>query len=110
MHCVNGKRGYPHWHANGDTNFVESPEWRAYLPIGENGVVKLDVERAYQMALLHSTDLQSQRETLYLSALDVSLERFGFDSQLFAGFNSFATDVGSDRGGGTFLSLSLIHI
>ena len=107
MHCVNGKRGYPHWHANGDTNFVESPEWRAYLPIGENGVVKLDVERAYQMALLHSTDLQSQRETLYLSALDVSLERFGFDSQLFAGFNSFATDVGSDRGGGTFLSSGL---
>ena len=104
MQCVDGKRGYPEWHANGDTSHVENPEWRAFLPINEDGEVQLDLHTAFQMAMIHSPDLQTQRETLYLSALDVSLERFGFDSQLFAGYNSFFTHQGSDRGEGTFLS------
>ena len=101
MHRVNGKRGYPHWHANGDTNFVENPEWESYLPVNENGEVVLDLASAFELAQIHSPDLQQQRETLYLSALDVSLERFGFDSQLFSGFNSFLTTQGRDRGGGS---------
>lgn len=104
MRCVDGRRGYPYWHANGDTDFVENPEWRSYLPVNEDGEVLLDLDAAYRMALLNSPDLQSQREVLYLSALDVSLERFGFDTQLFAGYNSFLTQRGSDRGEGTFLS------
>ncbi len=104
MQCVNGRRGYPYWHANGDTSHVANPDWRSYLPIDESGQVRMDIHSAYQMALLHSPDLQTQREILYLSALDVSLERFGFDSQLFAGYNSFVTNQGSDRGEGTFLS------
>ncbi|MDG1874893.1 MAG: hypothetical protein P8J27_13345 [Mariniblastus sp.] len=99
MHCVDGKEGYPHWHANGDTNYVESPTWKSYLPTNEQGQVILNLERAYQLALIHSPALQRQRETLYLSALDVSLERFGFDTQLFAGFNSFFTNQGQSRGG-----------
>ena len=107
MHCVDGHRGYPHWHANGDTNYVENPEWQAYLPYNEKGQVVLDLESAYRMALLHSPDLQLQRETLYLSALDVSLERFGFDSQLFAGFNNLVTQQGSDLGGGPIISTAL---
>lgn len=100
MHSVNGKPGYPHWHANGDTSYVENPEWQAFLPINENGEVVLDLTSAFQLAQVHSPDLQQQRETLYLSALDVSLERFGFDSQLFSGFNSFLTTQGDIRGGG----------
>ena len=107
MRCVDGHRGYPHWHANGDTDYVENPEWRSYLPVNEKNQVVLDLESAYRMALLHSPDLQQQRETLYLSALDVSLERFGFDSQLFSGFNNFLTVQGSDLGEGTLLSTSL---
>ncbi|MEM9412572.1 MAG: hypothetical protein AAGA30_15775, partial [Planctomycetota bacterium] len=107
MNCVNGKPGYPHWHANGDTSHVANPQWRAYLPINENGRVLLDMDSAYQMALLHSPDLQTQREVLYLSALDVSIERFGFDSQLFAGYNSFLTNRGPDRGEATLLSSTL---
>ena len=107
MRCVDGHRGYPHWHANGDTDYVENPEWRSYLPVNDENQVVLDLESAYRMALLHSPDLQQQRETLYLSALDVSLERFGFDSQLFSGFNNFLTVQGSDLGEGTLLSTSL---
>ncbi|MFO0455479.1 MAG: hypothetical protein ACK5Z0_05670, partial [Planctomycetota bacterium] len=91
MRRVDGRPGYPHWHANGDTEYVENPEWLQYLPMNEKGEVLLDFERAFDLALLHSTIYQRQREELYLTALDVALERFGFDSQLFAGFNSFQT-------------------
>jgi len=100
MYSVDGKEGYPHWHANGDTNYVESPTWKSFLPMNERGQVVLTLDRAYRLALIHSPTLQQQRETLYLSALDVSLERFGFDSQLFTGFNSFLTTQGSLRGPG----------
>ena len=99
MRRVDGRKGYPHWHANGDTDAVENPLWRSYLPVDENGRAVLSLERAYELALLHSPDLQEQRETLYLSALDVSLQRFGFDTQLFAGFNNFLTTNGRFRGG-----------
>ena len=110
MKCVDGKQGYPHWHANGDTDYVSNPEWQSYLPLNEKGQLILDIDGAVQLAFLHSADLQEQKETLYLSALDVSLDRFGFDSQLFAGFNSFLTSQGRFRGGGdssTTLSQSL---
>lgn len=99
MHCVDCKPGYPCWHANGDQASIETDSWRASLPTNERGQVVLDLDAAYRLALLHSPDLQQQRETLYLSALDVSLERFGFDSQLFAGFNSFLTTQGRQRTG-----------
>ena len=99
MHHVDDRQGYPHWHANGDTDAVENPTWLSYLPVDENGRATLSLERAYELALLHSPDFQEQRETLYLSALDVSLQRFGFDSQLFAGFNNFLTTNGRFRGG-----------
>ena len=101
MHNVDRKEGYPHWHSNGDTNYVENPIWMSYLPINEKGQVVLTLERAYKLALIHSPELQEQRETLYLSALDVSLERFGFDSQLFSGFNSFLTTQGRLLNGGS---------
>ena len=106
MQRVDGKPGYPHWHSNGDISEVENPLWKSYLPIDERGQVRLSLEKAYQLAILHSPDLQSQYETLYESALDVSLERFGFDSQLFAGFNSFFTTQGRLAPGGSQSSLS----
>lgn len=100
MHTVDQKPGYPHWHANGNTDYVENPAWMSYLPVNEKGEAVLSLSAAYQLALIHSPDLQQQRETLYLSALDVSLQRFGFDSQLFAGFNSFLTTRGRFQGAG----------
>ena len=101
LHRVDGKDGYPHWHANGDTEYVENPEWRSYLPMNENNEAVLSLSSAYQLALIHSPTLQQQRESLYLSALDVSLERFGFDSQLFSGFNNLFQTTGRIRNGGT---------
>ena len=89
MENVDCKPGYPHWHANGDVAYTENPDWMSFLPVNEQGVVELDMTRAVQMGLMHSTDYQQQRETLYLSALDVSAERFVFDSQLSSTWNSF---------------------
>ncbi|MCR9120374.1 MAG: hypothetical protein NXI22_25840, partial [bacterium] len=93
MDFVDGKRGYPGWGANGFTNQVEGPYWINTLPSdGSNGIL-LNQDNAIRLSLLHSPSFQSEQETLYLSALDVSLERFQFDTQLFAGI-----DVGYEQG------------
>lgn len=89
MQCVDKKKGYPLWEANGRTNIVENPQWWNYLPLDERGVLVLDLDDAVRIGLLHSPDYQRNLETMYLSALDVSIERFRFDSQFFysRGFN-----------------------
>lgn len=106
MHSVDGKPGYPQWHSNGDTNYAENPEWMAYLPTNENGEVVIDLDRAVDLAYIHSTVYQQQKETLYLSALDVSLERFDFDGQLATGFSSFFNTQGRLAPGGSASTLT----
>lgn len=102
MHCVDGRRGYPLWHVNGTTNAVESPDWWSFLPVDENGVLTLDADTSVRLALLHSPNYQQQLESLYLAALDVSSERFLFDTQFFAGARSTLTANGSERGSSQF--------
>ncbi|MCD0460977.1 hypothetical protein U8335_17835 [Roseiconus lacunae] len=104
MQCVDGRRGYPMWEAAGVTNAAESPDWWQFLPLNENGVLVLNNDTAVQLALLHSPDYQEQLEQLYLSALDVSSERFRFDTQFFAdsgttfaAAGSGASAIGLDR-------------
>ena len=104
MHCVDNKRGWPFWHDNGDRPNVENPAWPEYVEIDERGAVRLDRDDAVRLALLHSREYQQQLETLYLSALDVSFERFRFDTQYFAGysvigdwFGRFASGTGQSR-------------
>src|SRR5690606_29084147 len=98
-HRVDGKNGYPWWHANGDTPAVENPDWMQYLPLNEDGVLVLDADGAVEMARLQSRGYQQQLEELYLSALDVTFERFRFDAQFFAGWQAFYTADGRERGG-----------
>ena len=89
MHCVDGMKGWRCWHANGDRGSLENPDWRTRLPeyveVTPDGSVKLSLESAVDLARINSPDYQSQLETLYLSALDVSTERFRFDVQFFGG-------------------------
>ncbi|MBI2481455.1 MAG: hypothetical protein HYV60_23290 [Planctomycetia bacterium] len=108
MHYVDQKKGYPRWHANGDTDIVENPDWMSFLPLDENGVLNITAEQAYQLALIHSRDYQQQFETLYLSALDVSAERFRFDTQFFGGYqtNARLTEDGSTLTASTFTTES----
>ena len=91
MHCIDNKRGWPFWHDNGDTANVENPAWPAYLELDDRGVLVMSSEDAVRIALLNSPNYQQNLEQLYLSALDVSFERFRFDTQGFAGYETFFT-------------------
>lgn len=100
MDCVYGMKGARGWHRFGDLPDVELSNWRDYLPVAENGEVEIDLQKVMELARLHSRDYQSQLETLYLSALDVTFERFRFDTQFFGGNLSTLTLDGPVRGGG----------
>ena len=97
MHCVDHKRGYPGWHDNGETPYVENPAWPEYLEFTPEGVMKVTADDAVRLGLLHSRTYQQELEELYLSALDVSFERFLFDSQYFAGYSGQYTADGRLR-------------
>lgn len=85
MHKVAGYNGSRRWHRSGDAAEIESPLWRESLPLTNNGELPLDRDRAVELALIHSREYQFELERLYLAALDVSLERFAFNLQWFAG-------------------------
>ena len=99
MKVLNGKKHYPLWDVNGKTNTAENPIWWQYLPLDARGVLVLDADMAVRTAVLHNTNYQSEIETLYLSALDVSTERFFLGNQLFAGYSAAYTADGALRRG-----------
>ncbi len=109
MKVLNGKKGYPLWDVNGKTNTAENPIWWQYLPLDERGVLVLDADSAVRTAVLHNTVYQSEIETLYLSALDVSSERFFLGNQLFAGYSASYTADGSLRRGNGGTSRSTVN-
>jgi len=101
MHLVDGMKGWKHWHDNGDRIELENPAWREalaeYIEIGEDDSVKLNIDSALQLAYVHSPSHQNQLETLYLSALDVTTERFRLDTQFFGGYDARYLHDGSSR-------------
>ncbi len=97
MICVDCKKGSKCWRCLQRTPFVENPGWLEHLPYDEDGQVVLDLQGSVELALLESPRYQSQLEELYLSALDVTFERFRFDTQFFGGSNVFYTADGEDR-------------
>jgi hypothetical protein len=90
MHLVDGKKGWKHWEDNGHRDELENPAWREalgeYVEVGADGSVELNMDSALRLAYIHSPAHQSQLETLYLSALDVTIERFRLDTQFFGGY------------------------
>lgn len=100
MHCVYCMEGYPCWHQNGDTPTVQNEKWKSYLPIEPDGELVLDRDAAVMLARVQSRDFQSQLETLYLSALDVTFERFRFDAQFFGDNATFFFHEGELRAPG----------
>ena len=64
-------------------------DWRSRLcevvDITESGAIELSSQSAMQLAYLNSISWWDQLQTLYLSALDVSTERFKFDVQFYGG-------------------------
>ena len=89
MRLVDGKKGWEHWDDNGVRAELENPKWReALVELGADGSVKLNIDSALQLAYVHSPSHQNQLETLYLSALDVTTERFRLDTQFFGGYDA----------------------
>lgn len=79
MHCVDHKKGYPCWDRNGYTEYTENPYWAEQLGVNEENAIPVNLREAVRLSLVHSGEFQTQLEGLYLSALDVSFERFRFD-------------------------------
>ncbi|MFP6702466.1 MAG: hypothetical protein VB861_12010, partial [Planctomycetaceae bacterium] len=81
---VNGMAGWEHWNDNGQREDLENPIWRKtlgdYAELTESGELILDIDSSVQLAYVHSPTHQDQLETLYLSALDVTAERFRLDT------------------------------
>lgn len=99
MHCIYGKTGWKHWHDNGDRPELENPSWResllSYTRPGKDGAIRLGLDDAVRIGLINASTYQQQFETLYLSALDVSSERFAFDVQFFGGVDGTYQHSGS---------------
>jgi hypothetical protein len=99
MECVDGMRGYRCWAKFGYTKLRENPDWHHFLPVDDKGMVVLNLNQAIQMARLQSPSYQNELEDLYLSALDVSFQRFRFDTQFFGGNDTYFTADGPERSG-----------
>jgi outer membrane protein TolC len=77
------------WERDGVTDRIEPPGWEQALGLSPDGVLKLDQDRSAQVGLLNSRDYQLALETVYTSALALTLNRFDFDVHWF-GTNSTA--------------------
>ena len=100
MEVVDGHRGWPHWDDDGVLDDVEVNDYRSCLPYDADGRIKLDLRGTMELARLHSRDYQLQLESLYLSAVDVSAERFAFNAQFYGGNTSTYTGIGALFSGG----------
>jgi outer membrane protein TolC len=87
MHTVSGRKGYNGWHKLGVSFALENPQWLAPYGIEVNGVdpvsahskvelLNVTIPQALDLATIHSREYQNNIETLYLSALELTAERF----------------------------------
>ena len=99
---------FAHWDKRG-TAPIESDSWTNYLPRESDGSVLLSRESVIQLALLNSREYQSQIESLYSSALGVSLARFDFMTQPFSRWNTAFGVNGAGASQNRSLSLNSVN-
>lgn len=73
---VDGRRGASSWNQPGEPAAIDSGAWRNLLKTNAGGAVELDLRGAVRLALRNARDFQKEKEDLYLSALDVTFERY----------------------------------
>jgi outer membrane protein TolC len=99
MREVDGKKGSSLWHPLTATERTPDSEWRKLLASDSaTGEVVLDLKGAMRLARLHSRDFQREKEDLYLSALDVTFERFQFSPMMALGSKGTVDANGSKSG------------
>ena len=75
---------------------LENASWISSLAVDSNNNVLLNLESSMELALRHSRDFQAQKEALYLSALDVTYERFQLDPAPFAGVSGQVNNLANE--------------
>ncbi|MEQ1862942.1 MAG: TolC family protein, partial [Chthoniobacteraceae bacterium] len=82
-----------------DARPVEPPQrWKDFLPGDGKGTVVLNLHDAVEVAARNSRDFQGAREELYLSALDLSEQRYRFAPHLSLGTTASGTARGEEAG------------
>lgn len=94
MENVNGHPGAARWRQSGEPSVVQSDAWRAVLTRGRDGMLVLNLKDALRLGIHNSRDFQREREDLYLSALDLTFDRFQFSPRLALGQKGGAETVG----------------
>jgi len=92
LHEIAGQKLPANWYMpkeDGDTKWLDA------LPRDQKGVVVIDLDSAVKVGVRNSRDFQRRKEALYLSALDVTEERFPFRPRLFLGGGLDAESRGS---------------
>lgn len=86
-------KGWKSWHKFGETFTVENPQWlepygltpeqmeeQRKSGVGPGpGVPELTLPQAIELGCINSREFQTQLENVYLTALDLTFERFRFD-------------------------------
>jgi outer membrane protein TolC len=85
MVSVAGKSGPSVWRPNSPDDPDHDAAWRDRLPKDSSGQIVLNLKSTMRLGLLNSRDFQKEKEDLYLSALDVTYERFRFSPQFALG-------------------------
>ncbi|MHB8973526.1 MAG: TolC family protein [Pirellulaceae bacterium] len=104
MRDVAGMKGWKHWDDFGSRAQVDNAKWREqlveYARFNDKDEVILDLDSSLQLAIIHSSNYWTQLETIYLSALDVSTERFRFEIQFYGGNGTRFEHMGRLQGSG----------
>jgi hypothetical protein len=95
MEKVGGHTGAAKWRQTGEPAVVQSDAWRKILTRGRDGTLVLNLKDALRLGVHNSRDYQREREDLYLSALDLTLDRFQFSPRLALGTKGGAEASGT---------------
>ncbi len=95
MDHPDGLHGSKHWGRYGYTDRIEPPGWEQCLGLDGKGTLKLDQEKAVELALLNSREYQTALEDVYLQALALTLNRFEFDVHWFGRNSTTYTHTGT---------------
>ncbi len=94
MHMADGHHGWKHWWDHGTVDSVELSDWRSMLPLTDGKLV-LAPDLIMQQAQLHSRSYRTELEQLYLTSLDLTLNRFEFATQWYAINRTDYTHIGT---------------
>ncbi len=88
-------RGAQGWDKDGVLDRIEPDGWEACLGLEPDGTLKLNRDKATEIALDNSREYQAQRENVYLNALGLTLNRFEFDARYFGRSSTGLARVGA---------------